>query len=138
MGPVRRFGAAHQQAEAVAFFLLYTYLLQTLRVVNLEIKNYWFPFWSFFDMSFEEDYASGQEVKTAEDVVRGLLESHWPQIFSFGNVVLWMCMDAQTVVLVNVRVNPKLQREPQVLRVVLELQAACDKLNAPLLVGFEM
>jgi hypothetical protein len=91
-----------------------------------------------FDMSFEEDYASGQEVKTAEDVVRGLLESHWPQIFSFGNVVLWMCMDAQTVVLVNVRVNPKLQREPQVLRVVLELQAACDKLNTPLLVGFEM
>ncbi len=89
-------------------------------------------------MSFEQDYASGQEVKTAEDVVRGLLETNWPQIFAFGRTVLWMCMDSQTVVLVNVRVDPDCERDAQVVRVVLELQAACDKFNVPLLVGFEI
>ena len=88
--------------------------------------------------SFEQCYASGQEVKTAEDVVRQLLETHWPQIFAFGPVVLWMCMDCQKVVLVNLRVDPKVEREPQVVRVVHELQKACDKFNVPLLARFEL
>jgi hypothetical protein len=89
-------------------------------------------------MSFEEDYAQGQEVKTSDDVVRALLETHWPQIFAFGAVVLWMCMDSQTVMLVNARVHPNLEREPEIMRVVLELQAACDKFRVPLWVGFEI
>jgi hypothetical protein len=86
---------------------------------------------------FESAYASSQEVKTADAMVRAILETHWPQMFGLGgNCVLGACMDVNVLTLATALVEPSTPREATLAKIVRETQIACDALGVPLHVEF--
>lgn len=89
--------------------------------------------------AFETTYAAAEEVQTGHDVVKALLESHWPQMFAIdGKVVLGVCMDFKTVTLTTAWVKPNIPRLPILQRLLGQVQAACEAKNVALQIGFSM
>jgi hypothetical protein len=89
--------------------------------------------------AFATTYASCQEVHSGEEVVKTLLETHWPHMFAMGGeVVLGVCMDLHTVTLTTAWVKPDVPRLPILQRLLTQVQAACDSQHVPMQVGFSL
>ena len=89
--------------------------------------------------AFETTYAAAEEVQSGHDVVKALLETHWPQMFAIdGKIVLGVCMDFKTVTLTTAWVKPTVPRAPVIQQLLGQVQAACEAKNVALHVGFSM
>jgi hypothetical protein len=89
--------------------------------------------------SFAVTYASCQEVRSGEEAVEALLETHWPHMFAIGGeVVLGVCMDIRTVTLTTAWVRPDVPRAPTIQRLLNQVQAACDSRQMPMQIGFSL
>lgn len=86
---------------------------------------------------FYSAYAESQEVKTADAMVRAILETHWPQMFGLGGIcVLGVCMDAGVLTLTTALVEPSTPREATLAKIIRDTQTACDALGVLLRVEF--